>query len=226
MNGTQKRTYALPVAYDVLLTAGFPLALAYFIFCGFTGRYLPHQLLLAGFFVFALIYLMASFTLGVLNIAQSFRKYAQGADVYCLNAMLVLKYGLVVYFLLNFVVYAFFVLLVIAASRGTILFALPLYPAIGAIFFLIIGGTWVGLLPGAFYGLQTIRFAKAQGKLSPKAAILHSILQFIFLLDVLDALYLSVKLWGRGKKSAVAVGMLYALPAAVFLFLRLRLIFA
>lgn len=226
MNTTPKSAYALPIAYDVLLTAGFPLALAYFIFCGFTGRYLPHQLLLAGFFVFVLLYLMASFTLGVLNIAQSFRKYAQGADVYCLNAMLVLKYGLVIYFVLNFVVYAFFVLLVVAASRGTILFAVPLYPAIGAIFFLIIGGTWVGLLPGAFYGLHTVRFARAQGKLSSKAAILHSILQFIFLLDVLDALYLSVKLWGRGKKSAIVVGILYVVPAALFLCLRLRPIFS
>lgn len=217
MTTNTKQTYILPIAYDVLLTAGFPFFVAYIIFCGLFGASFPPRLLLAGFFVCALLYLAAAFTLGVLNIAQSFRKYAQGEDIYCLNAMLILKYGLVVYFVLNFVFYVFLGLIALAASRGTLLFAVPLYPLLGVILFVIIGGTWVGLLPGAFYGLQTARFGRAQGKLSSGAAILHSILQFLFLLDVLDALYLSVKLWGRGKKSAVAVGILYAVPIVLFL---------
>lgn len=222
MNATPKQSYLLPIAYDALLTAGFPFAIIYFIFCGITGGFLPHRLLLAGFFVFAFLYLAATFTLGILNILQSCQKYKQGNSIYCLNAMLILKYGLVAYFVLNFVFYAFFCLIAIAASRGTILFAVPLYPAIGVFFFFIIGGTWVGLLPGAFYGIQVVRFSRAQGKLTHGMAILHGILQFVFFLDVLDALYLSVRLWARGKKSAVFIGILYAVPVLIFLSLYLR----
>lgn len=222
MTGNTKRAYILPIAYDILLTAGFPFFVAYLIFCGLFGASLPPRLLLTVFFVCALLYLGAAFLLGVLNIVQSFRKYAQGEDIDCLNAMLILKYGLVVYFMLNFAFYTLLVILALAASRGTLLFAVPLYPLFGAIFFLIIGGTWVGLLPGAFYGIQVIRFGRAQGKLSQGAAVLHGILQFIFLLDVLDALYLSVKLWGRGKKSAVLVCILYIVPAILLLLLYLR----
>lgn len=222
MDGTPKQSYLLPIAYDILLTAGFPLAFVYFIFCGMTGSFLPHRLLLAGFFAGVLLYLMATFALGALNIAQAFRKYAQGEQLYCLNAMLILKYGLVIYFVLNFVLYAFFWLLVVAASRGTILFAVPLYPVVGVLFFFIIGGTWIGLLPGAFYGVQVIRASRAQGRLTHGMAILHGVLQFVFFLDVLDALYLSVRLWGRGKKSAAFIGMLYAVPVLIFLSLYLR----
>lgn len=222
MNKTQKSAYILPVAYDVLLTAGFPFTIAYLIFCGFLGQSLPPRLLLTGYFVCALLYLMAVFTLGVLNIAQSFQKYRQGEDIYCLNAMLILKYGLVIYFVLNFALYLFLGLLAVAASRGTILFAVPLYPLFGVLIFFIVAATWIGLLPGAFYGLQVVRFGRVQEKLTPSASILHGILQFIFLLDVLDALFLSVSLWDRGKKSAVIISILYAVPVLFFLSLFLR----
>lgn len=225
MNETQKRTYTLPIAYDILLSSGFPLTIAYICFCGFvgyTGKFLSPQFLITGYVVCAVLWFFAVFVLGLLNIVQSFRKYAQGADIYCLNAMLTLKYGLVVYFILNFVAYALIALVLLAASRGTLLLAFPLYPMYGVIFLAIAGGTWLALLPGAFYGLQIVRFGCAQGKLSSTAAVLHGILQFVFLFDVLDALYLSVKLWGRGKKSAVAISIVYAVPACLLLYFYLR----
>ena len=42
-------------------------------------------------------------------------------------------------------------------------------------------------------------------------AVLHGILQFMFLADVLDAMYLAVKKWGMGKKSSVVIAVLYVL---------------
>ena len=42
-------------------------------------------------------------------------------------------------------------------------------------------------------------------------------LQFVFLADVLDAMYLAVRKWGRGKKSSVVIGVLYIAAVAALI---------
>lgn len=69
--------------------------------------------------------------------------------------------------------------------------------------------TWLAILPGSVYGIQVIRMSYKAGKISLVAAILHTILQFFFLTDVLDAMYLAAGKWNRGKKSSFVVGALY-----------------
>ena len=44
--------------------------------------------------------------------------------------------------------------------------------------------------------------------------MLHMLLQFLFLIDVLDAMYLAVQTWGQGKKSSFLIAVLYLLLAA------------
>ena len=70
---------------------------------------------------------------------------------------------------------------------------------IGFIFILMFF-TWLMLLPGAFYAVQVIRMSILEKKCSPRTAIIHILLQFIFLVDVLDTMYISVKIHNKGKK--------------------------
>ena len=65
-----------------------------------------------------------------------------------------------------------------------------------------------------FYGIQVIRITYREKKTGIGAAVWHGILQFVFLADVLDAMYLAVKKWGMGKKSSVVIGFLYVLMLA------------
>ena len=48
--------------------------------------------------------------------------------------------------------------------------------------------SWLAILPGSMYSIQVIRGSVRAGKISGGAAVLHGILQFLFLADVLDAL--------------------------------------
>ena len=161
-----------------------------------------------------LIYLMAVAVLGILNVVRSFRAYRQKDIRYCVNGMLILKYGMVLYFIINYVVIAMIVLAgglaAFVGSRGTILFALP-FMLPGILFFMtvLVIGTWLIMVPGAFYGVQVIRLSYGEKKMGMGAALLHGFLQFNFLVDVLDAMYLAVKKWGMGKKSSVLIGILY-----------------
>lgn len=116
---------------------------------------------------------------------------------FCINAMLILKYGLIPFFLLNclfglLVCLAFFV-----GTRGTILFA---FPVTVPFLLLAVFSVWATLLPGSFYGLQVVRLGIRQGKLAFPAAIFHLLLQFTFIADVFDAMYLSTKNGGWEKE--------------------------
>lgn len=86
---------------------------------------------------------------------------------------------------------------------GLAIFAAPvLLPFLVFSIMLTVAATWLAIIPGAFFGIQVIRFTVREKKIGPGAAVLHGILQFVFLADVLDAMYLAVKKWGRGKKSS------------------------
>lgn len=99
--------------------------------------------------------------------------------------MMTLKYGLIPFFLIHFISITFLFLTAFVASRGTILIAFPVIVGLIACGSLC---TWLAMLPGAIYGVQTIRTARRMGMIGPKTALL----QFIFLLDVLDTVYLSL----------------------------------
>lgn len=217
--------YRLQIAYDVLLTLGFPLCAAYIALVGISGAALDGIWIWRIFLILAAGYWLAVFVLGVGNIRQSFRKHKKKDAVFCVNAMLILKYGLVAFFIVNFAVIVFGFLAVglvaLMGSRGTIIFAFPAwFPVVLAAAGFYAFLTWLLMLPGSFYGIQVIRFSHAEGKISGGMGFLHVLLQFLFLADVLDALYLAVRKWGRGKRSSILVGGLYVaaiLAAAVCL---------
>lgn len=212
----KRRTYYLPICYDCLLTMGIPLNIAFVAAAVGVREWISYRPMLILYGLLAFLYWTAVFVLGLANILVSFRKYGLGDDRYCVNAMLILKYGLVCFFILNFVALCLIGLVALVGSRGTILL---LFPLLLPVFLFCVAATWLLMLPGSFYGVQVVRLSRMQGKLGRGAgetdargnmALLHGILQFIFLLDVLDAMYLAVTKWGMGKKSSVLVGGLYA----------------
>lgn len=219
MKRFELKKYRLQIAYVGLLSACLPLL---FVWLGLIILLLNHfekvhsglMLFAVGFPVF--FYWSVVVILGIGNAVHSFRIFRENQEVEYVNSMLILKYGLVVFFCVNFILLVFwyfmFALGMFIGSRGTILFALPvLLPWLIICIGLAVIGTWLAILPGSCYSLQVLRQAYKQGKLSRSAMFLHAVLQFIFLIDVLDAMYLALKLYGRGKRSSIVVSVLYLL---------------
>ncbi len=202
--------YKLAAAYDLLLTFGVPLNIMALFLSGMSTEILSGKQAVGFYGIMAYLYWATVVILGVMNIVQSFRKHKEGDDKYCMNALLILKYGLVLFYVVNYVGTVFVLLIMFVASRGLIIFAFPV-----VIFYVLmnVAATWLIMIPGSFYGIQVIRFGVKQKKVSGTAAVLHGILQFLFLADVLDTLYLAVKKWGMGKKSSAVVGGLYIFTA-------------
>lgn len=220
----QKKYYRLSVSYVVLLTLFIPVTLLWFGLAGakiaFSADDTPDfGHIFGGYFLFALFYFLVLLALGISDIIHSFRACKKKDLFFCLNVMLIHKYGLVPFFFVNFIISVLLtaapLLISLIASRGTILFAFPVVlPGVLFLFAVPVFFTWLALIPGAFWGIQVVRLSRRQGKCGGKEAVLHMFLQFLFLVDVLDAMYLAVRTWGRGKKSSALIAVLYLLLAA------------
>ena len=210
------------VCYGVWMNLGLPLNLIglYLVIMitlitGQNGNQLKKfEALMAVYGVCLLVYGCIAFGFGIRCIIRSFRQYHAGDEIACLNNMLVIKYSLVVFYVLNVggAVALFGAIGVIALllSRGLAILMLPvLFPGIAVAVLAGMFLCFMVMLPGSIYAIQVIRFSVREGKLSPLAGIVHTILQLIFIVDVLDTMYLSVCKWQRGKKSAVLIGCVY-----------------
>lgn len=230
MNNGKRRKNLLAVCYVVLLTLCVPLACLYLWILSVLP--IPYEqvaeqadtfgegvLIILLFFLPVAVYWMTVLVLGILNIMRSFQICRAKDAVGCVNGMLIHKYGLVIFFGINFCVLALYYFAmtfgVLVGTRGLALFAAPaLLPWLTAAMGFSVFTTWLVMIPGAFYGIQVIRLSRREKKISTGAAVWHGLLQFIFLADVLDAMYLAVRKWGRGRKSSVVIGILYILLAA------------
>ena len=185
------------------------------------------------FVVYSLFFLLGPVGfVGIINIGQSFKIYKTGNPIECVNRMLIHKYGLVVFFCVNFLVlfiYYFFIsMAVLVGSRGAaIIFAPVLLPWLIVAVVFSVGATWLAILPGSFYGIQVIRMTYKSGKIGFAEAVVHTVFQFFFLFDVLDAMYLATEKWGRGKKSSVIIGCVYlfAVFATIYLIIKMKSMF-
>ena len=159
----------------------------------------------------AIIYILALYILGILNIWKSFSSYEEGDPTTLINRMLIHKYGLVAFFLFSFItlfIMYFFAGAALTFMTGGLIIPLML-PIMSVMIFFTVIAFWLTILPGSFYALQVIRMTYKTGKISLGTAILHGILQFFFLADVLSAMYLAAVKWKRAKNSSIAVGIVY-----------------
>ena len=211
-----KAAKRLAIVYVVLLSLSAPLMVAHLAFfiwiigthdiSGWMGIIM---LLLP-----ILIYGGVLVVLGIWNMVKSFQIYKRQDMIGCINGMLIHKYGLVIFFCVNFIVlFLVYFMLTFGLVMGTRGLALLIAPVWLPFVLIMIGWSivmsWLAILPGSIYSIQVIRGSVRAGKISGGAAVLHGILQFLFLADVLDAMYLAAGKWGRGKKSSVLVGLVY-----------------
>ena len=157
--------------YIILLTLCVPLAYVYFILVTRLLDKIPEGhigLTLVIVFLPLLFYWGLVAAVGIINIGQSFKIYKTGNLIECVNRMLIHKYGLVVFFCVNFLVlfiYYFFVsMAVLVGSRGAaIIFAPVLLPwLIAAVVFWGVA-TWVAIFTGSFFCNQVITINKQNG---------------------------------------------------------------
>lgn len=86
--------------------------------------------------------------------------------------MLIHKYGLVIFFITNFMVMSIWYFLstlgVLVGTRGLAIFAAPvLLPFLAVSIILTVAATWLVSVPGAFCGIQVILFALREKKIGP-----------------------------------------------------------
>ena len=144
--------------YVILLTLCVPLAYVYLIIVtGLLDKIQEEHIGLTLMIVFLplLFYWGLVAVVGIINIGQSFKIYKTGNPIECVNRMLIHKYGLVVFFCVNFLVlfiYYFFIsMAVLVGSRGAaIIFAPVLLPWLIAAVVFSVGATWLAILPGSF----------------------------------------------------------------------------
>lgn len=221
--------------YVILLTLCVPLAYVYLILVtGLLDKIQEGHIGLTLMIVFLplLFYWGLVAVVGIINIGQSFKIYKTGNPIECVNRMLIHKYGLVVFFCVNFLVlfiYYFFIsMAMLVGSRGAaIIFAPVLLPWLIVAVVFSVGATWLAILPGSFYGIQVIRMTYKSGKIGFAEAVVHTVFQFFFLFDVLDAMYLATEKWGRGKKSSAIIGCVYlfAVFATIYLIIKMKSMF-
>lgn len=194
----------LLITYVVLLSIQVPFNIIYFGALLSSGSESLMTAFGMGYPIIALLYFAALIVIGIISILNSFKAYKENDFEYCIKGFMILKYGLIPFFVVNFLSMAFLVLVFLVASRGTIIFAAPIFLLIGISF------TWIAMLPSSFWGVQVIRFAVRDGKIG-KSKFLHIFLQFCFLLDLLDTVYLAAFKYRRGKVASILVCLAYLL---------------
>lgn len=219
MKKLSAKKYMLQIAYTVLLTACAPLALLWISYATKVGEAISTDA--SGFALLVIflpvgIYWGVVLVLGICNIVHSFRLYRQHCDLECINSMLILKYGLVVFFCVNFIVLAVFYFMItlgtVVGTRGiAILFAPVLLPWLIITLSFSVFCTWMAIIPGSFYSIQVLRIGYREHKIGIAGFMGHLVWQFLFLADVLDSMYLATKKFGRGKKSSFVIGVVYIL---------------
>ena len=146
-------------------------------------------------------------------ISESFQLYEDNDRDYCLNTMLILKYGMIPFVVLYTLITTLICL--------TVDFGVPGGSPYTSALTIAIVGAWLLLLPGAFYGIQVIRFSLWEREISQPAAIIHGIAQFLFVADVIDATYFASVKSRRNIRIALFL-FVCALIAVYIYYLKLK----
>ena len=144
----------------------------------------------AGESVWVGVLLLTTFIIGAAIILTSFFLYNPDNSVDYKNIMLTVKLALIPAFVINFI----FSCMLILGSGMVLSFIMGLLgPAFSAfIGVMIFAVTYVVMICPSFYTIAFLRTLHKQKRIPTWQFILHIILQFIFVVDVIDALYLGM----------------------------------
>ena len=179
------------------------------------------------FLGFNIAFLVAFITLLTVQIGRVLPEIRSGNIDYCIKRFLFFKYTVLpstLYFI--FLAFIIFVgglsISILALVLPQMLFLAPfilmaafiLPPILLAISFIV-------ALPGFVLAVGTVIISRKQKEMKLGSCVLHILLQFVPVVDLIDALYISLHYWSRAKKlaiiTAVSAGIL--IVASIILYI-------
>lgn len=179
------------------------------------------------FLGFNIAFLVAFMTLLIVHISRVLLEIRSGNIDYCINGFLFFKYTV-----LPSTFYFLFLALVIflgGLSISLVAFILPatifLAPFILMAAFILtpimLAISFIVALPGFISAVGTVIISRKQKEMKLGRCVLHILLQFVPVVDLIDALYISLHYWNRAKKlaiiTAVSAGIL--IVASIILYI-------
>ena len=161
------------------------------------------------FLGFNIVFLVAFITLLAVQISRVLSEIRSRNIDYCIKRFLFFKYTI-----LPSTLYFIFLALVIfvgGLSISILALVLPqmlfLAPFILMVAFILppilLAISFIAALPGFVLAVGTVIISRKQKEMKLGSCVLHILLQFVPVVDLIDALYISLHYWNRAKKLAV-----------------------
>lgn len=179
------------------------------------------------FLGFNIVFLVAFITLLTVQISRALPEIRSGNIDYCINRFLFFKYTILPSTL--FFIFLALVIFLGGLSISLIAFILPatlfLAPFILMAAFILspimLVISFIAALPGFVLAVGTVIISRKQKEMKLGSCVLHILLQFVPVVDLIDALYISLHYWNRAKKlaiiTAVSAGIL--IVASIILYI-------
>ena len=179
------------------------------------------------FLGFNIAFLVAFITLLTVQISRVLPEIRSGNIDYCIKRFLFFKYTI-----LPSTLYFIFLALIIfvgGLSISILALVLPqmlfLAPFILMVAFILppilLAISFIAALPGFVLAVGTVIISRKQKEMKLGSCVLHILLQFVPVVDMIDALYISLHYWNRAKKlaiiTAVSAGIL--IVASIILYI-------
>ena len=179
------------------------------------------------FLGFNIAFFVAFMTLLTVQISRVLPEIRNGNIDYCINGFLFFKYTV-----LPSTLYFIFLALIIfvgGISVSLVVFFIPVMflmaPFILMVAFILspimLAISFIAALPGFVLAVGTVIISRKQKEMKLGSCVLHILLQFVPVVDLIDALYISLHYWNRAKKlaiiTAVSAGIL--IVASIILYI-------
>ena len=158
---------------------------------------------------FNIVFLIAFITLLTVQISRALTEIRSGNIDYCIKRFLFFKYTILpstLYF-----IFLAFIIFVGGLSISILALVLPqmlfLAPFILMVAFILppilLAISFIAALPGFVLAVGTVIISRKQKEMKLGSCVLHILLQFVPVVDLIDALYISLHYWSRAKKLAI-----------------------
>lgn len=140
-----------------------------------------------------IFYIICKIYWGIRNIKTGIKLAKSGDGDSMMSFMKITKFGSIPLYVIVFIIYFFMTLVMLLAPMGFLMIPFTLVPAV--IF------TYLNVIFTSAFTIGFLVDKKIKGEVSMAFVIINGILQFCFVLDVIDTIYLCVKF--RKKKIEV-----------------------
>ena len=161
------------------------------------------------FLGFNIVFLVAFITLLTVQISRVLPEIRSGNIDYCIKRFLFFKYTI----LPSTLYFIFLALIIFVGGLSISILALVLPQMLFLAPFILMAAfilppillaiSFIAALPGFVLAVGTVIISRKQKEMKLGSCILHILLQFVPVVDLIDALYISLHYWSRAKKLAI-----------------------